>query len=286
MILTCSNLDYDSLRKIVLIVLKDGEISQYGDIKARVMNHLLENKIIKETSSFSLSSGYSNQLSGQDSEMVLQIVWDLIIERVLTIGYNHLNENWPFLRLTDYGKEIIKQSDNVIIHDIDGMQKMLTTKVPNVDKVIINYFSECLNTYRINCNFASSVMLGCCAERAICLLFDNYLEWLNRNFSDKEYNNLLKFQKSVISRKFDELTKSISGHRANISELLFEDYDLLINSIFTIIRKNRNDAGHPIDKFIDRDELRSMIYVFINHCKKIYEFIDFFNNNIIKKEED
>ena len=115
MILTCSNLDYDSLRKIVLIVLKDGKISQYGDIKARVMNHLLDNKIIKETSSFSLSSGYSNQLSGQDSEMVLQIVWDLIIERVLTIGYNHLNENWPFLRLTDYGKEIIKQSDNVIV---------------------------------------------------------------------------------------------------------------------------------------------------------------------------
>ena len=126
--------------------------------------------------SFSLSSGYSNQLSGKDSEMVLQIVWDLIIERVLTIGYNHLNENWPFLRLTDYGKEIIKQSDNVIIHDIDGMKKLLTTKIPNVDKVIINYFSECLNTYRINCNFASSVMLGCCAERAICLLFDEYLK--------------------------------------------------------------------------------------------------------------
>ena len=78
-------------------------------------------------------------------------------------------------------------------------------------------------------------MLGCCAERAICLLFDDYLKWLNRNFSEKEYNNLLKFQKSVISRKFDELTKSISGHKENISELLFEDYDLLINSIFTII---------------------------------------------------
>lgn len=276
MILSNSNLDYETIRKLVFEVIKDNNFNQYGGIKNGVANLLVKYGYSSEANSFS-SFTYTKELDRNDSNKISEIVWDLIIERVLTIGLDENNDEWPFLRLTEYGEKVVNQTENVVIYDIDGMLKLLLSKIPNIDDTIKLYFLECLNTYRINSIFASSVMLGCCAEKAICLLYESYSEWIKNNYSEKEYNNIIKFQKSNISKKFDELTKSINGHKTDIEGNLFEDYDLLINAIFTIIRKNRNDAGHPIGKNIGRDELRSMIYVFINHCKKIYEFIEFFN---------
>lgn len=283
MILTDSNLDYDSMRSLVIESIKNNEFNQYGDIKNHIVNKLISMNYVKETNSCSF--GYSqayNQLNSRDEDIVNQVVWDLIIERILTIGLNENSNSWPFLRLTEYGKKIIKETDDVIVYDIDGMLKKLKNNVPNVNPTIVRYFAECLNTYRINALLASSVMLGCAAEKGILLLFDSYLAWIERNFSTKESDNLKKIVNKNISKKFDELNKSLNGHRANINQDLFDDFDIFISSLFTIIRKNRNDAGHPTDKIIDKDELRSMIYVFINHCKKIYDFIEYFCTN--KKE--
>jgi len=277
MLLTKSNLDYETIRRLVLEVIKNDNFNQYGGIVRGVADLMVKYGYTSETKTF---SGLSSKELDKDDEMIVsEIIWDLIIQRVLTIGLDERNNHWPFLRLTEYGKRVVNNSDNVIIYDIDGMMKMLQNKIPNVDETIKNYFEECLNTYRINAMFASSVMLGCCAEKSICILFDSYLQWIKNNASEKEYNKILGYQRSNISRKFEELTKSINGHKSDIDQNLFEDYDLLINSVFTLIRKNRNDAGHPVGKEIDRDELRAMIYVFINHCKKIYDFINYFIND-------
>ena len=126
MILSTSGLDYETIRKLVLDVLKEGNFSQYGDIKNQVANKLVEYGYSTESNSFSLSySPNYRELSNQDSDKVNQVVWDLIIDRVLTIGLNKSNENWPFLRLTDYGKNIINETDNVIVYDIDGMLQLI-----------------------------------------------------------------------------------------------------------------------------------------------------------------
>ncbi len=284
MILSNSELDYSTIRKLVIEVLKNG-VSQYGDIRSGVANKLTDYGYSQETTSFLMSYSRSyKELSKDDEDKVNQVVWDLIIERILTIGLDGTNNEWPFLRLTEFGKKIIKNEESVIVYDINGMINLLRKKIPSVDPVIEKHLSECLNTVRINALLASSVMLGCAAEKSILLLFDAYLNWINVNFSQKEYQNLERFQKNNISRKFDELTKSISGHKPHITPELLEDYDLMVNSIFTLIIKNRNDSGHPTGKSIERDELISMIYVFINHCKKIYDFIEFFETNKVKEE--
>ncbi|MBQ9715007.1 MAG: hypothetical protein IJV77_01205 [Clostridia bacterium] len=274
MILHKSNLDYDTLRKIVLKVIKQGNFNQYGNIEAQVAQEIKTCFNLQETNSFISSPSYCD-LHKEDKEKVLEIIWDLIIQRVLTIGLDSSNNSWPFLRITEYGKKVVNQEEGIIVYDIDGMQKMLLKKVPNVDPVIMSYFIECLNTYRIGAVFASSVMLGCCAEKAICLLFDEYLEWLNIKASQKEYKNLENCTNRTISKKFQALTESICGHKSELPSNFFDDYDLFINAIFAIIRRNRNDAGHPTGKQVDRDEHRTLIYLFCTHCKKIYDLIQF-----------
>lgn len=280
MICTASSCSYDDIRRIVLSVIKKNDFSQYSHIESQVANVLLNQNLINKTNNYSTTSSYGTiSLSASDSDKVNQVVWDLIIERILTIGHNGCNDSWPFLRLTEQGKRVIESGDTIFVYDIDGMLKKLKTTIPDVDPIIVNYFSECLNTYRIDALLASSVMLGCATEKAITLLYDAYANWVKNKFSEKEYQNLEKCQSKVISKKFDTLTNSIKSHTNDIDDALIEDFDLFVNALFAIIRKNRNEAGHPTGKRVDRDELRSMIYVFTNHCKKIYEYIDYFSKN-------
>lgn len=278
MLLTPSTLKYEEMRRIVLgYILSNQDFSQYGTILSAIAKRLVDQGFCKETNSFSVS--YSQQyldLADRDANLVNEIVWDLIIERVLAIGINKANANWPFLRLTEYGKSLAASGENVIIHDVDGMVGLLKANVPQCDSTIVTYFTECLETYRINSLLASSVMLGCAAEKLISVLFDGYLTWLKRVASDKEYKNIKAAESRHIARKFEELTSSIKSHKADIPAELLSDYDLTVNSIFTIIRKNRNDAGHPTGKRISREELQLMAYVFIEHCKQVYSLIDYF----------
>ena len=277
MLLTPSNLTYEEMRRIILGHVLSGECppNQYATIIDSVAKYLVDHGHCKQTTRYAFSKEYLD-ISDEDANMVNEIVWDLIIERVLAIGLNKANPNWPFLRLTQYGQSLVSSGENVIIHDIDGMVSLLKINIPQCDSIIVTYFTECLETYRINSLLASSVMLGCAAEKLICVLFDSYLTWLEK-LSEKEYTKLKNAESRNIARKFEELTSSIKSHKTEIPAELLSDYDLTVNSFFTIIRKNRNDAGHPTGKRTSREELQLMAYVFIEHCKQVYYLIDFFN---------
>lgn len=43
-------------------------------------------------------------LNNQEIELVQEIIWDLIIQRVVTPGADRVNNTWPFLRVTDVEK--------------------------------------------------------------------------------------------------------------------------------------------------------------------------------------
>ena len=278
--LTPSNLKYDEMRRIVLnrILSGDGP-GQFRTILNNVAKFLVDNKFCNQTDTYrSIVSRSEYDMADEDANLVNEIVWDLIIERVLAIGLNSANPEWPFLRLTEYGKSLVDSGEEAIIHDVDGMIGILKSNIPQCDKIIISYFIECLETYRINALLASSVMLGCAAEKLICVFFDAYLNWLE-HISKKEHDNLAKAESYNIAKKFTKLTESIKSHKEKIDFSLMEDYDLIVNSIFTIIRKNRNDTGHPTGKHISRDELRLMVYVFIKHCGRVYSLISFFLEN-------
>ena len=279
MLLTNSNLNYNEMRKIVLNYVLNNEFNQFGGILSGIASDLISRGICKETNSYSMShSSDYKDLAEEDANLVNEIVWDLILERVLAIGLNKANPAWPFLRLTSYGKSFRGNVETVCIHDVTGMLNLLDKNVASCDSVIKVYFGECLNTYCINSLLSSSVMLGCAAEKLICILFSSYVNWLRRA-NQKEHDNLLKFESRNISRKFDELVKSMKAHKDDISVNDMDDFDLIVSSLFSIIRQNRNDAGHPTGKAINRDELQTMIYVFINYCKKVYSFIEFFDSS-------
>lgn len=230
MLLSNSNMNYDQMRRVVLeYVLSIDDFTQYNSILSGVAQLLVSKQLAKDTEYYSSPYMKSTpELTNIDADLVNEIVWDLIIERVLSIGANKGNSSWPFLRLTRYGKTLANTSETVIIHDVDGMMNLLKSNVPNCDSVILSYFGECLETYRINQLLSSSVMLGCATEKLICLLYDAYYFWLLRSKGEnnREVANLKNAKSKSISRQFELLTASIKSHKEELEPLLFEDYDL------------------------------------------------------------
>jgi hypothetical protein len=49
------------------------------------------------------------QLSLGDQTTLQEVVWDLIVERVVTPGADGYNPEWPWLRLTEGGKRIANE---------------------------------------------------------------------------------------------------------------------------------------------------------------------------------
>lgn len=58
----------------------------------------------------------------EDREKARQIVWELILEGILAIGLNEMNPNFPFVSVTEHGKEVLK-SGQTLPYDPDGYLK-------------------------------------------------------------------------------------------------------------------------------------------------------------------
>jgi hypothetical protein len=46
-------------------------------------------------------------LRPEDHRRLLEMIWALITEGVMTVGFEH-NESWPFVSLTEYGEQHVK----------------------------------------------------------------------------------------------------------------------------------------------------------------------------------
>ncbi len=61
--------------------------------------------------------GADSQLHPQDSELVLEVVWDLFRQGIITLGLNTANPGWPWLRLSRFGKQALKGQSSLRFHD-------------------------------------------------------------------------------------------------------------------------------------------------------------------------
>jgi len=102
----------------------------------------------------------------QIAELTREVFWDLVIQRVLTIGMNAQNSEYPWFRTTEYGDRVLTQI-NPTPHDPTGYLKAIEDAGGLRNDDATDFLSEALDAFRVGCIRASFVMLGCSAE---CLL--------------------------------------------------------------------------------------------------------------------
>ena len=220
------------------------------------------------------------QLHPNDKLTINEIIWDLILERIVTPGFDASNPNFPFFRLTEFGQDCISQSAPHY-YDPEGYMEFLRNTVQNLDPIIEQYIFESLNCYRQQLFFASAVMLGAAAEKAILLLLQAITNSMSNTSSKRKAARLLDRPRlpdifNTISETINTLIEAntipYSIHRGSTEHLM---------SLFEMIRTQRNDAVHPICGQVDRTKVFLSLQTIPAALESINMLIEWFESNSI-----
>lgn len=273
-------MDYEELRPLVLEAIK----RQINNSNLQLVT------IIDETDSVARSKGFYKDatpwgyspysinrfMPEEDREKVRQIVWEFILQGILAIGLNELNPSFPFISITEHGKEVL-ESGETLPYDPDGYLKKLKTEIPSLDPLIEMYLSESLQAYLKGLMFSSAVMLGVASEKAFLTLLEAFTNALIDPTKKQRFQNL---QDSIqTKRKFDQLKNEIIAIRSTLPRELSEDLESQFDGIFNLVRITRNDAGHPTGRRIERGVQYTHLQLFILYCKRIYGLADYFSTH-------
>lgn len=139
----------------------------------------------------------------------------------------------------------------------------------NLEQVEKNYLVEACECAMRNNKLAASTMLGCAAEYLLIKLCIAYKKYLKNNGLEQDEIN---FEKKVINARsaYDRLNEFEKRVDSNVKIFKFfgmENPKLNFNFL-DIIRKVRNQSGHPSGKCISENELK-MIFGNYQHFIKI-----------------
>ena len=147
------------------------------------------------------------------------------------------------------------------------------------DPLIVEYLVEAVHCLRGSTYRAAAVMLGAASEQAVLLLVNKFESAITdstkkqkfaKDKGNSAYRNFIALQERLElmhgTRKFPlDLSESISGD---------------LRGIFDLLRRARNEAGHPaITGSVDADSLFLNLRVFPQYVERLYRFIEYFAKN-------
>lgn len=202
-----------------------------------------------------------------------QVMWELIIQGVITPGRDSANPNLPWFRVTEYGEDVIS-ADHYNPHDPTGfMAEVRSLARSTVKKVTFAYLEEALACFVRGTHVASVLLLGVAAEAA----FLDLCKVVSRCIRDP--NEKQQFDRMVWVRQ--KHTWIVDKYRNLPSDLrrkhLPESLDFTLGSLYDAIRRQRNDLGHPQENppKMGRDQAFVLFRLFPTFVSDIESFAAF-----------
>jgi len=233
---------YEEIREIIIdVMLGPASIGgQFQDLLEHTARTLARRHNAPALPTGSAYPGAGIQLHPDDSNLVLEIVWDLFRQGVITLGLDTANPGWPWLRLSRFGQQVLHGQSPFRFHDTSGFLKILHAEVPDISPEAIVYLEEAVATFYADCLLSSCVMLGVAAETEFLRLIVVVTKSATHGARFAPLNNLTFIRQKIT--KFQDLLKPIIG---TLPKTATEDLDTYLNPIQSVIRIARNDAGHP-----------------------------------------
>lgn len=206
-----------------------------------------------------------------------EVMWQLLIQGVITVGVNASNPNLPFFRITDYGAKVL-EAERFVPHDPTGYLEDLNAVIANTAiDVTVAYVEEALNCFNSGCHVASVLLLGVAAES----VFNNMCDIVQKSLKKKAEQSKLDPQLPVkprhrwIVQKYQALPKQIRKQK------LPESLDMTLTSLYDLIRRQRNELGHPQNKppELSREEAYVFFRLFPGFVTDSQAFADYCKKN-------
>jgi hypothetical protein len=217
-----------------------------------------------------VGSRSARRLAAADAETFLEVFWDLFREGIITLGLNDMNAQFPFFRLSRFGKKLIQSQDTYFFHDVGTYTALLQAQIPRIDPVTLLYVKEALQAFRAGCLLSSTVMLGVATEHTFGLIVEAAAK-----SEDAQDFAPVERERSLLAR-LDKFRRVLDQKRKDLPLDIREDLDTNFSGIQSIVRNFRNQAGHPTGQLIDREQVYVLLNLFVPYGRKMYQLIDHF----------
>lgn len=266
---------YEEIRDVVLNVLSGREGSlgspQYENLKGAV-SRVFEAR--EGRPPVAGVGGYAPSLSRRDSNLLLEVFWGLFREGIVTLGADDHNREFPWFRLTDFGRKLAEGGEPYFFHDVSSYEAIVRAQVPKIDQVTMVYLKEAMQDFKAGCLLSASVMLGVAAEHT----FEKLLETIEHaGTHHATFRNV--YEQRTALRRLNKFKNILDQNPGILPPPVKEDLDTNFAGITSIIRTFRNDSGHPTGKIVSREQCYVLLQLFVTYCKKMYELIDVFRES-------
>lgn len=219
---------------------------------------------------------------------VTEAVWSLIARGLAYIDFSNADESpmntndsrkwwvYPTARAKQYARDELPSPDVP-----DKYLKCLFDGIPQGSNLVELYIREALQTYANQNYIASAVMLGVASEAAFLEMAEVFCDYLP-NTEGEKLRRFLESPKSKYSAMLDEFRKRFDVRKGDFPPELADNIDLQLNSVLDLIRRYRNDSGHPSGFQINRAECHQSLVCFVQAAKRLYQLKDFFDEQMRK----
>lgn len=248
---------YEEIREATIDLLLgrasgDYEINQYVNLVYGVA------KVLGNRSGLPGNPGnpaYRFQLCPSDEELVRDVFWDLFRQGAVTLGYNNSNTNWPFFRLSHFGKTTLGSANPYRFHDTTSYLAMIRRECPDISDDAARYLDEAASAFYANCHLAAVVMLGVAAEAEFLRVVDTAKSGSKAaDFAAVPSDGFIRTKITKFEAALKPLLTSLQPKKD------FEDLATNLAMIQSVLRIARNEAGHPSGA---ATPAREQIYVFL-----------------------
>ena len=271
--------EYPQLRQAVLAYLRERVLP---GLEARPEDRPQQGWMGNNTGVVAYCAERDMPLDDADKQTILEIFHDLHIERVIAPGGGpHATQGaleWPHYWITGYGRKILAET-HYSPYDPDGYLAKLVADIPELDSTIVRYTAEALGCLRHGFLFGAAVMLGCAAEKALLELIDAYTCAISNTGRQTQFSEELSNR--GIKRKFDLFRARLTTVLSSLPPDLQDDLEIMLERAFDLIRRTRNDAGHPVGRDIHRDAVHANLILFPLYCRRVYGLIEHFQSQTV-----
>lgn len=184
-----------------------------------------------------------------------EIMWQLIIQNVITPGMNASNIELPWFRITSYGEKVLAE-ERFSPHDPTGyLDEFESVAVSSVGKAACPYVEEALRCFNAGCHASALLMVGVAAEAVFLQLCEAMVLALKSDAERKKFDKLL-----WVKAKHRWVVTKLEGLSTDQRKQLPESLDFTLTSLYGLIRRQRNELGHPSGTLPDIRRETAFVY--------------------------
>ena len=277
-------LDFETTRQLVLEILRKKYLQrnnlQFGTVIHDVYELAVERNILRKSNTRYLDG--SSPLPDENINFILDLMNLFLQQGIIRWGFNRSNLNPPFMAVTEYGLKVLKSSESTP-YDPDGYMNSVKFKI-SLDDVSEKYLVECIQTFQRGNYLSAAVMLGVCAESIFNQVYDLFISSLDSERTRKKFEELRGTAKTNRRIELVEETIKIKAKKDFPKEIV-ESFDSKTYPILHLIRRLRNDVGHPSAIEIERMEMFSNMMLFTVYCDEMSDIINFLKTNKIMQSQ-